>query len=106
MAHLKNDDVLHPQELLHKDHAFLALRVFVSIIGLIIQAFHDVVLEVLEQIHLGLDVLRVNIHGMTLANEHTALASGCDEVKVTTKGLAISKCITDGRPTAYQATGR
>lgn len=93
MAHLEYDDMLHAQELLDEDHTLLTLRILVSVIGFVIQAFHDVVLEVLEQIHFGLDVFWISIHSMALANEHATLSSGCDEVEVANKVLAAEpKC--------------
>jgi hypothetical protein len=74
--------MLHPQILLHPLHPLLPLRIHVRIIVLPIQPLHDVLLKVLQQIDLGLELVRVLGGGVRLSDVYRPSTTGGNVVKV------------------------
>jgi hypothetical protein len=81
MAHLEDNDMLHPEVFLYEDHALCALDVFKRVIVLAIKAIHDISLKVLEEIHLAFGFLRMVIYRVVLADVRRAMVPRGDEIK-------------------------
>jgi hypothetical protein len=64
IAQLENNDVFHSKILLHELHSFPPLNVPVTPRIVPIQSVHDVPLKMLEQVHFGLEIVRITINSM------------------------------------------
>jgi len=64
MRQLEDNDVLHAQVLVYPLHALGSCCVSVDVVMMVEQPIHDIPLEALQQIHLGLEFLRVAIQSM------------------------------------------
>ena len=82
MTHLENNNMLHPQILLHPLHPLLPLRIHKRILILPIQPLHDVLLKVLEQIDLGLELFRVLGSGIRFPNVYRPTTTGGNIVEM------------------------
>lgn len=96
MAHLEDDQVLHPQVLLNEVHSLRPLHVLEGIVVLSIQFIHDIPLEVLEEIHLVLQFLRVLGYSVWLAEVNSPIPASRDVVEVATEAQKIISIVTGG----------
>lgn len=86
MAHLKHDQILHPQVLLDEVHPLRPLDILERVVVLAIQLVHDVPLEVFEEIYLVLHFLGVLGYSVGLADVNGPIPAGGDIVEVATGG--------------------
>lgn len=57
MAHLKHNNVLHPQILLHEIHPLRPIVILIRIHVLAVQPVHHVLLKMLQEVDLGLETI-------------------------------------------------
>lgn len=87
MAHLKHDQILHPQVLLDEVHPLCPLDILERVVVLAIQLVHDVPLEVFQKIDLVLHLLGVLGYSVGLADVNGPIPAGRDIVEVATGWL-------------------
>ena len=79
--------MLHAEILLHEVHALSPLLIHESIFVFAVQAVHNVLSEVLEEINLTLQFFREFSNSVVLANVDRTLATRSDVVKVSEERL-------------------
>lgn len=83
MAQFEYDDLFHPEVFLHEIHPLRFLNILKRIRMVAVQAIHHISLEVLQQVHLALNILRIVRHRVTLADIDRTLSPRCYVIKVT-----------------------
>ena len=72
VTHLKYNDMFHAKVLLNEIHPLRAVAILVGVVVVAIQPVHDVLLEMLQEVDLALQLLRVFRDRVVLANVHGA----------------------------------
>ena len=85
MTHLKYNNMFHPQIFLYEVHAFRPLSVFEGILIVAIEPVHDISLKMLQQVHLGLEIIGILRHGIVLPNVNRPVSSRRNIVEMTTR---------------------
>jgi len=97
VAQLENDDILHPQVLLYPLHALLPCDVLERVVVFSVQPIHDILLKVLEEVHLTLQIFGIDLNSVGLAHVHRTLTAGSDIVEVTEKYSSVERNVTKRR---------
>lgn len=69
MAHLEDHKILHTKVLLHPVHTLRTVDVLERVVVFPIKAIHDIPLEMLEQIDLALQLIRILVDSERLADK-------------------------------------
>ena len=88
MAQFEHDDLLHSKVVLDPRHSLRFVGVLESVVVLAIEAVHDILLKVLQEVHFRLRFLRLFFDGEGFPHVDGPVSPRSDCVKVTEETLA------------------